>query len=697
MSRLRDTRSYEVQIIDAVRSVNKALGGTYGTSSAIHKSDFNQYEVQLIDAIRGIGRTLSSGNISLLGGGGGDVSSEAFMSLSARVTKLEQESFFRLVDGNVTLKPEYRNLWVPGWIGAGGVGTGSGGGGATNLRELDDVYHDLSSVLRANGSAVVAGDSLVYNSTLGWVAAAVSGGETYTAGTGISISAQNVISLSATTASAIGGVKVGSVITTPTIEEISSMENRYYYLQADSNGLAFVNIPWTGGGGGAYTLGTPTAATAAKGTMLGVNAVSNDLSSTGSESSLFEWDSTNSAWRFRGNLYADGWIAAGGVGTGSSGSVAHLEDIGDVVIDSTTLADGQGITWDATNMVWKNATIGSSYTLPIASSNTLGGIKVGTGLTIDNNGVLSATGGGGAVYIGSSAHATTVSDITLSGTISSGQVLYYAGGNTWTNAYVELSDVALPSSISSSSGYMYYSNVSGWALMPGTGGSTVSVTQRVSTGTKIATITVDGVGTDLYAPSGGSGVSLSDVWDSLTSSSGTYGSTKINASHIPDLSGTYVTLSTTQNNISGAKTFTTNPLTIASSSGIAVDGSSYIDIGNARLVYDSGTKALHITKKSGTSSTISLYADGFVAAGGVAGQTTSSYVDLESTQTIGGAKTFTSAMSLSSTLNINGVTLTGSSTKLSVSKNTEFSGISNVSGGKISIQDLLDRIIALEP
>lgn len=36
-----------------------------------------------------------------------------------------------------------------------------------------------------------------------------------------------------------------------------------------------------------------------------------------------------------------------------------------------------------------------NYTLPTASSDTLGGIKVGDGLTIDQNGVLSATGGGG--------------------------------------------------------------------------------------------------------------------------------------------------------------------------------------------------------------------------------------------------------------------------------------------------------------
>ena len=38
---------------------------------------------------------------------------------------------------------------------------------------------------------------------------------------------------------------------------------------------------------------------------------------------------------------------------------------------------------------------GSGYTLPVASANTLGGIKVGEGLSIDGQGVLSFSGGGG--------------------------------------------------------------------------------------------------------------------------------------------------------------------------------------------------------------------------------------------------------------------------------------------------------------
>lgn len=42
---------------------------------------------------------------------------------------------------------------------------------------------------------------------------------------------------------------------------------------------------------------------------------------------------------------------------------------------------------------------GGAYTLPIASDSTLGGIKVGNNLSIDSNGVLSASGGGGDVPV----------------------------------------------------------------------------------------------------------------------------------------------------------------------------------------------------------------------------------------------------------------------------------------------------------
>lgn len=39
--------------------------------------------------------------------------------------------------------------------------------------------------------------------------------------------------------------------------------------------------------------------------------------------------------------------------------------------------------------------VGGGYTLPVASPTSLGGVKVGSGLSIDASGVLSASGGGG--------------------------------------------------------------------------------------------------------------------------------------------------------------------------------------------------------------------------------------------------------------------------------------------------------------
>lgn len=53
---------------------------------------------------------------------------------------------------------------------------------------------------------------------------------------------------------------------------------------------------------------------------------------------------------------------------------------------------GSGLSVDANGVLSAD---GSSYILPTASDSTLGGVKVGSGLAIDQNGVLSATGGGG--------------------------------------------------------------------------------------------------------------------------------------------------------------------------------------------------------------------------------------------------------------------------------------------------------------
>ena len=57
---------------------------------------------------------------------------------------------------------------------------------------------------------------------------------------------------------------------------------------------------------------------------------------------------------------------------------------------------GAGLTMDGEVLKNINPTPATPYTLPTASGETLGGVKVGTGLSIDENGVLSASGGGGS-------------------------------------------------------------------------------------------------------------------------------------------------------------------------------------------------------------------------------------------------------------------------------------------------------------
>jgi hypothetical protein len=79
---------------------------------------------------------------------------------------------------------------------------------------------------------------------------------------------------------------------------------------------------------------------------------------------------------------------------------------------------------------------GGSFTLPTASASVLGGVKVGSGLTI-TDGVLAAAGGGGS---GSIVTAATVAGFPATG--SSSGVIYVATDTArayiWAGAYLEL-------------------------------------------------------------------------------------------------------------------------------------------------------------------------------------------------------------------------------------------------------------------
>lgn len=94
-----------------------------------------------------------------------------------------------------------------------------------------------------------------------------------------------------------------------------------------------------------------------------------------------------------------------------SGKVDKIEGKGLSTNDYTTEEKNK------LNGIEENA---NNYSLPIASSNTLGGIKIGSGLSIDSNGVLSSSGGSSDLsnYQTKTDNTLTTTDKTIVGAIN---------------------------------------------------------------------------------------------------------------------------------------------------------------------------------------------------------------------------------------------------------------------------------------
>jgi hypothetical protein len=91
------------------------------------------------------------------------------------------------------------------------------------------------------------------------------------------------------------------------------------------------------------------------------------------------------------------------ISTSSVNIVSSLAGLSDVTLTSPSA--NQVLQYNGTK--WVNAAAPTTYTLPIATSSILGGIKVGSGLAIDaGTGILSATGGSSAIRTSSSFTAT---------------------------------------------------------------------------------------------------------------------------------------------------------------------------------------------------------------------------------------------------------------------------------------------------
>ena len=222
------------------------------------------------------------------------------------------------VNGVKTLKlnTQYAGLWAEGWISSGGVGSG-GGGGASYLYQLLDVSlptppsnpgnGDLlswngtvwtnipQSSVRPNLTSIESRLTSLENTVSAHTTqiATITGildtvdwfvDETYTEGNvtkhrlklntkydgmyamgwvsagGVGQGGGSIVVPKATDQE-VGGILAGYLhSTTPSINPVSSTSGRYYYVEVDSTGLAFVNVPWTSGGGGGGT-GTVTGVT----------------------------------------------------------------------------------------------------------------------------------------------------------------------------------------------------------------------------------------------------------------------------------------------------------------------------------------------------------------------------------------------------------------------------------------------------
>lgn len=119
----------------------------------------------------------------------------------------------------------------------------------------------------------------------------------------------------------------------------------------------------------------------------------------------------------------------------------------------------------------------SEYTLPIASTTVLGGIKVGSGLTITGDGVLNSTGGGTADSVLWENIQNKPSSFTPSPHT-------HDAATTEANGFMSKTDKEKLDNIHENA-------------------TQVAFTQTMSSGTAIGTININGTSTTLYAPTAG--------------------------------------------------------------------------------------------------------------------------------------------------------------------------------------------------
>ena len=115
------------------------------------------------------------------------------------------------------------------------------------------------------------------------------------------------------------------------------------------------------------------------------------------------------------------------LGGGGAVLITDLDDVD----TSTAKVDNKFLKYNAASGKWVGSdTAGGGFTLPTASAGTLGGIKIGSGLSIDGNGVVTASGGSGSIAGISTTGTSVFNQINASGIVTASNFVGDGSGLT---------------------------------------------------------------------------------------------------------------------------------------------------------------------------------------------------------------------------------------------------------------------------
>lgn len=475
----------------------KTLHLTIGTMAGMSPVDYNGSEEKTFRVPSVVDHLVDSDKVPRIAddGDGGTI------LVDKNGNEVAGKQFFELVQDAqdptkfaVKLKSEYTGLWADSWVAAGGIGTpgGGGGGGMTYLNDLSDVSAPnpaTNDLLRWNGTAWVnvpqseIAPSISFSDLASHPTTLVGYGieDAYTKNQVDGLLANIDLSSYATTSAlneAIAGVNVLEDITTEQngiVEfvwangdsikvDLNHAHSDYVPITRTINGHPLsANVmlsatadlgvaSWAMDSGSStipfnvlpsmYVAGARVYNERERVALITVGAISYNLSSDSSDKSRIVWEpgtGGTGSWHFLGNIYADGFVAAGGQGEGS-GVIISLSGLQDVDIDTENLNDGDILRYNFENGVWENTPLGISANP--ASDMAIGGVKVVTGavvqtpssfqplsfstdnkyypLQVDSTGLAFVnvpwTGGGGSVSWGTYSASSHTVELTVNGT-----------------------------------------------------------------------------------------------------------------------------------------------------------------------------------------------------------------------------------------------------------------------------------------